>query len=125
YRCPWHRHRRSDPYREFRAARGCGNLCSPDWTHGTRRQRRCRDFILRGRRTRLAEVDRKTGEVPSRGHERRCLRQSGQAGNESRFAMKKKKTLPLPYAALTKDTRFAGTFEVLVPDAERVKPHRI
>ena len=39
--------------------------------------------------------------------------------------MKKKKTIPLPYAALTKDTRFAGTFEVLVPDAERVKPHRI
>ena len=39
--------------------------------------------------------------------------------------MKKKKATPLPYAAMTKDTRFAGTFEVLVPDAERVKPHRI
>jgi hypothetical protein len=39
--------------------------------------------------------------------------------------MKKKKVLPGPYAALTKDTRFAGTYEVLVPDSERVKPHRI
>ena len=39
--------------------------------------------------------------------------------------MKKKKTLPGPYAAQTKDTRFAGTFEVLVPAPERVKPHRV
>jgi hypothetical protein len=41
------------------------------------------------------------------------------------MAMKKKKTLPAPYAAQTKDTRFAGTFEVLVPAPERVKPHRV
>ncbi len=41
------------------------------------------------------------------------------------MGMKKRKELPAPYAALTKDTRFAGTYEVLVPDAERVKPHRI
>ena len=39
--------------------------------------------------------------------------------------MRKKKATPGPYAALTKDTRFAGTYEVLVPDDERVKPHRI
>jgi len=39
--------------------------------------------------------------------------------------MKKKKTLPGPFAAPTKDTRFAGTFEVLVPAPERVKPHRV
>ena len=39
--------------------------------------------------------------------------------------MKKKKVTPAPYAALTKDTRFAGTYEVLVPDEERAKPHRI
>jgi len=28
--------------------------------------------------------------------------------------MKKKKSLPPPYAAPTKDTRFAGTYEVLI-----------
>jgi hypothetical protein len=39
--------------------------------------------------------------------------------------MKKKKATPAPYAALTKDTRFAGTYEVLVPDQNRAKPHRI
>lgn len=39
--------------------------------------------------------------------------------------MKKKNVTPGPYAALTKDTRFAGTYEVLVPDKERAKPHRI
>jgi hypothetical protein len=39
--------------------------------------------------------------------------------------MKKKKSLPGPYAAETKDTRFAGTFEVLVPAPDRVKPHRV
>ena len=33
--------------------------------------------------------------------------------------MRKKKEIPGPYAALTKDTRFAGTYEVLVPDSER------
>ena len=39
--------------------------------------------------------------------------------------MKKKKELPAPYAAPTRDTRFAGTFEVLVPAPGRVKPHRV
>lgn len=39
--------------------------------------------------------------------------------------MKKNKPLPGPYAAATKDTRFAGTFEVLVPAPDRVKPHRV
>jgi hypothetical protein len=39
--------------------------------------------------------------------------------------MRKQKTIPGPYAALTKDARFAGTYEVLVPDEDRVKPHRI
>ncbi|HEY2445821.1 MAG TPA: hypothetical protein VGI20_08815 [Rhizomicrobium sp.] len=38
---------------------------------------------------------------------------------------KKKKELPAPYAAPTKDTRFSGTFEVLVPVPARVKPHRV
>jgi Ribonuclease G/E len=42
------------------------------------------------------------------------------------MAMKnKKKELPGPYAALTKDMRFAGTYEVLVPVPDRVKPHRV
>ena len=39
--------------------------------------------------------------------------------------MKKKQTLPAPFAALTKDMRFAGTYEVLVPAPDRVKPHRV
>jgi hypothetical protein len=39
--------------------------------------------------------------------------------------MKKKKSLPGAFAAPTKDTRFAGTFEVLVPVPDRVKPHRV
>ncbi len=40
--------------------------------------------------------------------------------------MKKKLyKLPPPYVAPTKDTRFEGTFEVLVPDPDRVKPHRL
>jgi hypothetical protein len=39
--------------------------------------------------------------------------------------MKKNKALPGPYAAPTKDTRFAGTFEVLIPAPDRVKPHRV
>jgi hypothetical protein len=40
--------------------------------------------------------------------------------------MKKKKyELPRPFSAPTKDTRFAGTFEVLVPAPDRVKPHRV
>ena len=37
----------------------------------------------------------------------------------------KKKELPRPFAAPTKDARFAGTYEVLVPAPERVKPHRV
>ena len=39
--------------------------------------------------------------------------------------MKKKPSLPAPFAALTKDTRFAGTYEVLVPAPDRAKPHRV
>jgi hypothetical protein len=40
--------------------------------------------------------------------------------------MKQKKLkLPLPYVAETRDTRFAGTFEVLVPVLGRNKPHRV
>ena len=38
---------------------------------------------------------------------------------------KNKKTLPAPFAAPTKDSRFAGTFEVLVPVEGRVRPHRV
>lgn len=38
---------------------------------------------------------------------------------------KKHKTLPPPYSALTRDTRFEGTYEVLVPAPDRVKPHRV
>jgi hypothetical protein len=37
----------------------------------------------------------------------------------------KKPRLAPPYAAETKDARFAGTFEVLIPIPERNKPHRI
>jgi hypothetical protein len=41
-------------------------------------------------------------------------------------AMKKKsnKFKPQAYAAETKDTRFEGTFEVLIPIPDRVKPLR-
>jgi hypothetical protein len=39
--------------------------------------------------------------------------------------MKKKKGLPPPYAELTKDARFAGTYEVLVPVENRVRPLRV
>ncbi|HEY2071735.1 MAG TPA: hypothetical protein VGG48_19400 [Rhizomicrobium sp.] len=39
--------------------------------------------------------------------------------------MKKNKFVkPQAYAALTKDSRFEGTYEVLVPVPDRVKPHR-
>jgi len=38
---------------------------------------------------------------------------------------KRKNQLPPPYAAETKDVRFAGTFEVLVPVAGRNKPHKV
>jgi antibiotic biosynthesis monooxygenase (ABM) superfamily enzyme len=38
---------------------------------------------------------------------------------------KNKRTLPAPFAALTKDARFAGTYEVLVPVEGRVRPHRV
>ncbi|MDE1939402.1 MAG: hypothetical protein KGI68_10310 [Alphaproteobacteria bacterium] len=37
----------------------------------------------------------------------------------------KKYAKPQAYAAETKDHRYAGTFEVLVPLPDRVKPHRI
>jgi antibiotic biosynthesis monooxygenase (ABM) superfamily enzyme len=36
-----------------------------------------------------------------------------------------KRTLPSPYAALTKDARFEGTYEVLVPVEGRTRPHRV
>jgi hypothetical protein len=36
-----------------------------------------------------------------------------------------KQKLAPPYAAETKDARFAGTFEVLVPVPERNKPARV
>jgi antibiotic biosynthesis monooxygenase (ABM) superfamily enzyme len=40
--------------------------------------------------------------------------------------MKNKKfKLPPAYAAETKDSRFAGTFEVLVPVLGRNKPHKV
>ena len=40
--------------------------------------------------------------------------------------MKNKKMKLAPaYAAETRDTRFAGTFEVLVPVLDRNKPHRV
>ena len=39
--------------------------------------------------------------------------------------MKKKKGLPGPYAALTKDARFAGTYEVFIPVPDRAKAHRV
>jgi hypothetical protein len=38
---------------------------------------------------------------------------------------KRKNRLPPPYAAETKDVRFAGTFEVLVPVPERNKPAKV
>jgi hypothetical protein len=37
----------------------------------------------------------------------------------------KKYVKPQAYAAESKDHRYAGTFEVLVPLPDRVKPHRI
>ena len=37
----------------------------------------------------------------------------------------KKPKLPPPYAAETRDTRLAGTFEVLVPVPDRNKPHKV
>jgi antibiotic biosynthesis monooxygenase (ABM) superfamily enzyme len=36
-----------------------------------------------------------------------------------------KKALPTPFAALTKDARFEGTYEVLVPVEGRTRPHRV
>lgn len=41
------------------------------------------------------------------------------------MAMKKKKEKPRPYAAETKDQRYAGTFEVLVPVEGRTRPLRV
>lgn len=38
---------------------------------------------------------------------------------------KRKNQVPPPFAAETKDARFAGTFEVLVPVPERNKPHKV
>jgi hypothetical protein len=39
--------------------------------------------------------------------------------------MKKKKELPQPYVAPTKDARHAGTFEIFVPALGRERPHRV
>ncbi|MFN0025407.1 MAG: hypothetical protein ACKVS5_16065 [Parvularculaceae bacterium] len=41
------------------------------------------------------------------------------------MAMKKKKGPPPAYVEATKDQRFAGTFEVLVPAPNRVRPQRV
>ena len=41
------------------------------------------------------------------------------------MAKKKKESLPPPYAELTKDARYAGTFEVFVPVEGRVRPRRV
>ncbi len=38
---------------------------------------------------------------------------------------KRKNLLQPPYAAETRDVRFAGTFEVLVPVPERNKPQKV
>jgi len=38
---------------------------------------------------------------------------------------KRKNQVQAPFAAETKDARFAGTFEVLVPVPERNKPQRV
>ncbi|HEY0265948.1 MAG TPA: hypothetical protein VGC16_04300 [Rhizomicrobium sp.] len=38
---------------------------------------------------------------------------------------KRKNQLPAPFAAETRDARFAGTFEVLVPVPERNKPQKV
>lgn len=38
---------------------------------------------------------------------------------------KRKNTVQPPYAAETKDARFAGTFEVLIPIAGRNKPAKV
>ena len=45
--------------------------------------------------------------------------------DEARHEGKGKNSCPPPYAAETKDVRFAGTFEVLVPVPERNKPHKV
>jgi hypothetical protein len=42
-----------------------------------------------------------------------------------RMKEKRKNQVPAPYAAETKDVRFAGTFEVLVPIPERNKPQKV
>jgi antibiotic biosynthesis monooxygenase (ABM) superfamily enzyme len=39
--------------------------------------------------------------------------------------MKKKKAPSEPFVALTKDSRFEGTYEVLVPVEGRVRPYRV
>ena len=41
------------------------------------------------------------------------------------MAKNNKMRLPRAYAELTKDTRFEGTYEVLIPIPERNKPHRV
>ena len=50
-----------------------------------------------------------------------------QDGGLGMGSMKDKRKNPLapPYAAETKDVRFAGTFEVLIPVPGRNKPHKV
>jgi hypothetical protein len=38
---------------------------------------------------------------------------------------RRKNQVPAPFAAETKDVRFAGTFEVLVPVPDRNKPQKV
>jgi hypothetical protein len=38
---------------------------------------------------------------------------------------KNRMKMPRAYAELTKDTRHAGTYDVMVPVPNRVKPHRV
>lgn len=40
-------------------------------------------------------------------------------------AKQNKMKRPRAYAELTKDTRYPGTYEVMLPVPDRVKPHRI
>jgi antibiotic biosynthesis monooxygenase (ABM) superfamily enzyme len=53
-----------------------------------------------------------------------ALIEAARAIAESRPMKKKKYETPQPYAAETKDSRFAGTFEVLIPVEGRNKPLR-
>ena len=41
------------------------------------------------------------------------------------MSFEEKQKIAAPYASETKDARFSGTFEVLVPVPDRNKPHRV